>query len=80
MRDPKQNPRIAAEDARALEQLTPEHIHVHMPVVPAEPEPVVEPTPPRVPPWVTDLAKWGSLDRATRRRLERHHAKQQRRR
>jgi hypothetical protein len=57
-----------------------DHVHVHLP--PAEP-PVPEdclpaPTPPRVPSWVTDLAKWGSLDRATRRRLIRHHEREAR--
>jgi Trm5-related predicted tRNA methylase len=28
---------------------------------------------PKVPPWVTDLAKWGSLSRAERRKMERYH-------
>jgi len=34
---------------------------------------------PAVPAWVDDVGKWATLDRATRRRLERHHRKQQRR-
>lgn len=28
---------------------------------------------PRVPPWVTDTAKWLTLSRTERRKLERHH-------
>lgn len=58
-----------------------DHEHVHLP--PAQP-PIPEdclptPTPPKVPSWVVDLAKWGSLSRAQRRALIRHHAKQARR-
>jgi hypothetical protein len=30
---------------------------------------------PRIPPWVTDTAKWLTLSRTERRKLERHHRK-----
>lgn len=47
---------------------------------PCHVEPVTAPagkcTPPRTPPWVTDVAKWRSLSRAERRALERHHRRQ----
>lgn len=56
--------------------------HVHIDLTgrgePDEPAPVRR-EPPKVPSWVVDLAKWGSLSRAQRRALIRHHAKQARR-
>lgn len=54
------------------------HVHVHALPTPTPEDRSPATTPPKVPSWVTDVAKWGSLTRYERRQMERFHRKQQR--
>lgn len=84
MRDPRENPRIAAEDEvpYGLRHREIGHLRATLPAA-DEPEPAPAPRMlPMLPPgdMPVPLAKWDTLDRRTRRALLREHDRQARKR
>lgn len=82
MRDPRENPRIAAEDEMPYGLRHRGHVRVTLPAA-DEPEPAPAPRMlPMLPPddMPVPLAKWDALDRRTRRALLREHDRHTRKR